>query len=180
MRHSGQIRSRDFGRHAREVDDLAAVTGHDHRPGCHLGRHQHRAGVDRVHEIPFLDRDIEERGDAKDAGIVDKHVDAAERVDQCRDRRCGGGRVREVDHLDAGRVEPIGNNFHGGIDIEQRNRSSLGAERGGDFGAQATRRASDHTTTAAQTPGWGREFSLIGRHATPTVGPFHRRDEWGL
>ena len=109
----------DDGSLAGAVDDVAGVAGEprdgrrrhdrpaaalDHRRDGVVGTEEHRANVDRHHEVPILLRQLDGGTGTDRAGVVEQRVEAAERLDRRGDHPLGVGCVGDIG--DAGGGDP--------------------------------------------------------------------------
>ena len=62
---------------ARHVDDLAALAARDHRARRRLQREQRAGDVDREEPVVARPRDLDDRREVEQRGVVDQDVDAA-------------------------------------------------------------------------------------------------------
>ena len=138
--------------------------------GRDLGGEQHRPGVDAEDPVPLVGGDVEQRGDAEHAGVVDEDVDAAEPVDRRLGRFGGGGRIGEVaDHGDARQL--VGHRAALlGEAVDDGDRGALGGEAPGDRRPDATGATGDDDARPDETlAGGGRvgtRFDHGGRNLT--------------
>jgi len=84
-----------------DVDDLAVALAAHHRQH-RLDAFERPARIDRHHPVPFLRRDLGERllrDLAEEGGVVDQHLDAAERLLGCLHQRRHRLGVAHIAHL---------------------------------------------------------------------------------
>ena len=99
----GAPRRAHLGRHRRQVDDRTAA-GCNHRRHERGDEEERRAHVDRVEPIDELRVELRRRQPGRGRGVVDQHVDGAERVERGARRCCRRVRVLEVGGEDDGLV----------------------------------------------------------------------------
>jgi hypothetical protein len=73
----------------RHVDDRSAPTLLDHPPGRRLRGNKRGGQVHTDYPVPFLQADVDERLARSIPGVVDQHVDSAQRARQLVDRPRG-------------------------------------------------------------------------------------------
>jgi hypothetical protein len=86
----------------RDVDDPPSVAGGDHPPGRLLGDQERAGQVDVDHPLPLLQRQVDEIGGVARAGVVDQHVEPAERVGELSRSRGRGRERQQVEPADLG------------------------------------------------------------------------------
>ena len=137
----------------RDVDDRAARA---HRAHDVLGAEEDAIDVDRHALAPALERHLRQRLDDADAGIVHQHVEAAEAVDDGRDRGLPIGFLGDVEgdeHRLRAALRQLGRERLASrrVDIGQRDRRAFRRERAGAGLADALRGTGDERDAALQS-----------------------------
>ena len=121
-----------------------------------LGAEEDAVDVDRHALAPALQRHLRQRLDDADAGIVHEHVEAAEAVDDCRDRGLPIGFLGDVEgdeHRLRAACRELGRERLAAllVDIGERDRRAFRRERAGAGLADALRSTGDERDAASQS-----------------------------
>ena len=160
---------------ARDVHDRAGAAL------LHGGKHrvrdrEHAAQVDAQHEIPQALVGVDEVGEPVGAGVVDEHIDLAERLDSGGDT---GAHRAGVGHVEgAGEPVELAGDRAGALQVEvpdRHARAFRGQPAGG--GGSDTRRAAGDERGLALEP--HRAKPILGRRATVAHRPGRHRRRLG-
>ncbi|ABC89726.1 putative oxidoreductase protein [Rhizobium etli CFN 42] len=99
-------------RDRRGADDRAAAGG-DHLRQHRLGHQEHRAHIDCVQPVPFLERRFQKGFDDDRAGMVEQHSDGAVAFLDAGDRGIDGSFIGDIGGPVVGFATGITDRFHG-------------------------------------------------------------------